>query len=570
MRRVPQSHRALLAIVPVAALLAAGGPAPARAEAPGLGERLAREGRCVAALDQLAREREAAPRDGGLAVLEGDCHLRLSQYPQALRAFDEARAIDASLPRADLGLAIAHYHLGDLEAADRELDLAEVKLPRSAEVTLYRGLVYLAAGRARDAVDYLDRSRELDASAVEPVATYHLGLAHALEGDRDDARRELEAVVRDWGGTAWADEARRALARLDGDGSLWWASARVGFEYDDNVVLRGDDVPLAEDISGDDGVLGIWTLAGGAQLFELGRTRGGLNLSYEGTAHDPKDDLDDFDYHYPAVGAWLDVHLNERTLLRGVADFGYAWVNEDPFLASWRAQLSAHHDWGRAGTTHLYAETWFDNFFEKSDRVVDADPDTGLCPTGQPVCSPAGLDERAVRNRDGKAVAVGLDYAPPIPTPGWAADWIEVPTLVAGYRFSRFDSRGGEYSYEAHELHVTAEVGLPLGLMAQTFASFTWRPYRNRTSFPNPDDIPPAVLEPDGAGGFVETGTVYPLPGGHRRDREWRFELELSRTFMERYTVSSRYRYLDNQSNSDVFDYDRHVVGLYVQIGFGG
>jgi tetratricopeptide (TPR) repeat protein len=549
--------------------------AGASAAEPGLGERLAREGRCKAALPELARDRRAAPDDGRLAVLEGDCQLRLGRYPEALAAFEQARALDASLPRADLGIAVAHYHLGDIEAADRALDRAEVKLPRSAEVTLYQGLVHLAEARARQSVDYLDRSRRLDAAAVEPVATYHLGLAYALEGDRVAARRELEAVVRHWAGTPWEAEARRALARLDGDGTSWWASARVGFEYDDNVVLRGDDVPLADDISGEDDVLGIWTLGGGGQLFQWGRARGGLNVSYEGTAHE---DLGDFDYHYPAVGAWADWQANERTLFRGIADFGYAWVNEQPFLASWRAQLSAHHDWGSAGATHLYVEGWADNFFDSSERVTDADPDTGECPTGELVCGPAGLDERSARNRDGKAVAVGLDYSPPIPTPRWAGDWIEVPTLVTGYRFTRYDSRGQEYSFAAHQLHVTAETGWRWGLRTRAFASFTWRPYRNPTTYPNPDDVPPAGLTFDANGDLVLddqgnpvlTGSVYPLPGGRRREREWRFEFDLSRSFWERYTVSGRYRYVDNQSTADVYDYDRHVVGVYLQVGFGG
>jgi hypothetical protein len=507
-------------------------------------------------------------------VLEGDCHLRLTQYEAALDAFEQARAIDASLPRADLGLAVAHYHLGDLDAADRELDRAAMKLPRSAEVTLYKGLVLLAQSRTRDAVDYLERSRRLDAAAVEPVATYHLGLAHALAGDRAAARRELLAVIQGWPGTPWAEEARRALERLGDEGTAWWAAAEAGFEYDDNVVLRGDGVPLAEDISGKGDFRGVWALSGGARLFEVGSTRGGVNVAYDGGAHT---DLSQFDYQYPAVGAWIDHQLNERTLIRGIADFGYAWVDGDPFLASWRTQFSAHHDWDGNGVTRVYGEFWVDNFFESSAPVADADPTTGECPVGQLVCGPAGVDERSERNRDGQGVAAGLDYSPPIPAPGWLGTWIKAPILVAGYRYAYFDARGSEYSYDAHEVHVSTEFGLPFGLSAQAFASFTYRPYRNPTTFPNPDDVPPALpaLDSNGVpivdadGNPVLTGSVYPLPGGHRREREWRVELSLSRTFFERYTLTGGWRYIDNQSSADVYDYDRHIIGITFQVTLG-
>ena len=46
-------------------------------------------------------------------------------------------------------------------------------------------------------------------------------------------------------------------------------------------------------------------------------------------------------------------------------------------------------------------------------------------------------------------------------------------------------------------------------------------------------------------------------------------QVALSRPIFEHTTLTVRYRYQDNHSNTDVFDYDRHVVGAYVTVAFG-
>ena len=34
-------------------------------------------------------------------------------------------------------------------------------------------------------------------------------------------------------------------------------------------------------------------------------------------------------------------------------------------------------------------------------------------------------------------------------------------------------------------------------------------------------------------------------------------------------SLSARYSYIRNSSNADVFDYDRHIVGLYLNLWIG-
>jgi hypothetical protein len=59
---------------------------------------------------------------------------------------------------------------------------------------------------------------------------------------------------------------------------------------------------------------------------------------------------------------------------------------------------------------------------------------------------------------------------------------------------------------------------------------------------------------------------VYLFGGPKRRDRIYEAEAELFYPLTEWLTVSARYRYADNVSNTAVFDYDRHIVGGYLTV----
>ena len=121
--------------------------------------RLAREGRCAAALPELTRIRATDPRDAEASLLAGQCSIRQQQYAASVSALEDARRVDPHLPGLELSLAIAHYHLDDLDRAEESLRRAEARDPARAAVQLYRGL--LLVGRAEHAagVAALDRAR---------------------------------------------------------------------------------------------------------------------------------------------------------------------------------------------------------------------------------------------------------------------------------------------------------------------------------------------------------------------------------------------------------------------------
>ena len=102
-------------------------------------ERLAAANRCDEAIPKARRARALAPEDAAAAAIEGRCALHQKRYDDAVAPLEDARRLDAALPGVSTDLAMAHYHRGDFEAADRELRVAEQQDRDHPRVLLYRG-----------------------------------------------------------------------------------------------------------------------------------------------------------------------------------------------------------------------------------------------------------------------------------------------------------------------------------------------------------------------------------------------------------------------------------------------
>jgi tetratricopeptide (TPR) repeat protein len=512
--------------------------------------RLAREGRCEAALADLASARAEAPRDAEVAGLEGLCELRLRRYGDAVESLEAAVAAAPDRADLELALAMARFHADDVAGAAQALAAAKA-LESDAEYQLYAGMVRLAQGDAAGAAAALERARSLDAARVEPVASYYLGLALAARQEREQAGAALRRVTDAWAGTDWSTEAARALARLEqGEGRMLWGAVGAGVAYDDNVALRGRDAPLPRDISGEDDVLGVWTANAGAELWKWGGGTLGAMASYRGTTHV---ELSDFDAHFPSATLWLDQALGASLNGRLRYDFGYAWEGGHPFVSTNGLLGSLERGWGRFGRTEVFAQGYFDDYYFSSDDVVDGPAAGPGSPCADPTapCGPAGLDEHHARERDGTGVSVGIAHTLPL---SLEALWLRGASLSGGYRYTVFDSDGREYSYDAHELHLGFAATLPAALVLDVVAAYTLRPYRHPSTFPDPND--------------VVDGVEYPLSHAKRDEATTRFELGLSRSFGDHTSVSVTYRYLDNHSNVDVFDFDQNVVGVSITLGW--
>lgn len=547
-----------LAALTVALLCAlAPGRAPAAPAADVLrlrAERLADQGRCEEAIPLLERAREMEPRSAQIHSDLGQCQIRLRRYAEAAEAFETARRLDPDLPHVDLYLGIARFHQGDLEGAERALARAREAGEERAELDLYEGLLLLQRNQPRDAALYLERARRADPEAVEPMASYYAGRAWEEVRERARAEAALRRVLDRAGGTVWAQQASQALGRVAGYGTgRFWASATAGAEYDNNVVLRGDGVVLPEEIAGQTDVRAVGSAEVGYELLRSADWTFGTFATWYGTAHE---DLNEFNTQFPTLSLWIDRRLQEDTTLRFQYDFGYAWVDADPFLVTHTATLSLYRDFAEAGISRVFAGYGRENYRFRLDDVADAVPGapaTDPCPPGVILCSPFGVEEGSARNRDGDGFTLGVEHVLPL--------FEERLVLRGGYAFEHFGARGRDYSFNAHEVEAGFLAELPVELLLDVTASYTYEPHRHPSTFPEPDDIPRAL--PPGTQSFQ-----YPLSGVERRDEVTRVDVVLERPITDLLSVSARYAFIDNDSNADVFDYEREIVGLYATVYF--
>ena len=383
---------------------------------------------------------------------------------------------------------------------------AEAARVARAELPLYRGLVAERRAQEAEAVAAFGRAATAaDNELLSSAAGYYAGANFARAGELGAARDALERVMREWPDSGWAEAARRELERLDA-ARAGFATLRLGFEHDSNAVLRGDGVVLPPEIASASDQRFVWRAAGGKSWSAAPRAQVGAALSFSGSAHG---DLARFDVLYPALAVWTDLRVGEHTTLRAVAGYGYAWVGEDDFLSAPNLGLEAQRSWGERGATRLFAEFAFDDY-----RF--------------PILASSPAEERA-RDRDGLGTRLGLEHR--LPVAALSA------TASASLAYRRFSADGTEYSFDSPEVELGWESALPGKLVLGAGLRYAYRRYRHPTTF--------------------ET------PARERREHDWRTELALRRPVWRQLQLETRWRYQRNRSSADVFDYRRHVAGLY-------
>jgi len=483
-------------------------------------EQLASEGQCTEAITTARRARELDPDDAVAAFVEGRCALNLQRYEEAISALEQAQRLSPGLEGLAIDLTAARYHHGDLAAAEASLSVAEGQSPDDPRVSLYRGLLLMERAQDAEAATAFERAREMN-PRMTPVASYYEGLAWERARDRERAREALRRVKDDAPSSAWATEAGNALDRLDereaAEAPNFWATVSVGGEWDDNVVIRGDGVTLPDNISDQEDGRAIWFGEAGAELLRTEKWAGGVIAGYYGNAHF---DLHQFDTQYPSLSVWLDRRIDEKSFVRLQPYAGYAWLETDPYLGHVGGTVSYHRDFEDAGNGRLYARGGYrDYLFNIRNAVVD------------------GEDYTRERDRDGFAFRTGYDHGLGV---------TDTTDLRGGIVYGFYEAEGDDFSFQGIGGHLGIRQALPFEVTFDAEARYSYDWYRRASSFNTP-----------------------PQGGASRRDNLWSTRVALERPITDWMSVTAHWRYFDSDSNTDAYDYDRHILGGYFTVSYG-
>lgn len=471
-------------------------------------ERLAAAGRCEEAIETARRARALAPDDAAAAAVEGRCALQLLRYADAVPVLETAHRLDPQNAEVAIELVMAQYHLGDRVAAERSLADAERLAPEDARVALYKGLLLLQRSEDQAAAEQLERAGRLD-PAADPYAAFFAGLAWQRANERQRARESLERARQSAGAGPWAGEAERALAQLDAGSDVVasaWVRAVAGMEYDSNVVLRGEDVQQPNDISGDADGRGVWSIEGGLEAFRSESWAGGVIAGYQGNAHF---DLHDFDLQYPTASLWLDRRIDDQSFVRIQPFAGYAWYDADPYLRHLGGEVSYYRGFGDAGSGRLFARAGYQDYLFSTQGNSSA------------------------ANRDGTLYLGGYEHALPVG---------KTTSLRAGVAAGGYVAEGRDYDSYTGAVHGGVHQQLPLRFALDLSGGFAYEPYEHRSSY------------------------AFSNENADRIDRIWVAQAELERPITDWLLASARYRYVDNDSNTAVFEYHRHIAGGYLTV----
>ena len=132
-------------------------------------------------------------------------------------------------------------------------------------------------------------------------------------------------------------------------------------------------------------------------------------------------------------------------------------------------------------------------------------------------------------------------------TYGWLGEYVRFffgaanHEFIAGVRYLAASADRGDYSHDGWEASARFLFKLPYGFELGPFASFTQEKYNG----------PATVLE-----------------STNRKDSRWRLGTSLTYRINEAWSVECRYQYTRNDSRSNLYDYDQHLVTTGVAWSF--
>lgn len=467
-----------------------------------------KEGRVEAASVLFTRALEADPTDLDARYYRGLARVRLEQFTGAI---DDLSVVADERPETDavqMGLGFSHYSSGDYSSAEAHLARVPPDSPLAGKAKFYLAMTRLRAGEADAAAATFAEVEALDPS-LALTARYYRGVASLRAGDTDAARASFVGVRDARGKPVLSRAAAEQLDAMEKTTRPYRIYGSLGLEYDSNVVLIADDGTLGD---AELDAIGVSDEADGRTVLTVGaayspyRTNDlELSIGYD-FAQSLHFDLTDFDLQSHRLSAGATYELKPITLgLLGTYD--YYFRETKSFLGEAGLLPWLRADLERFGYTDLY--------YRLRERTYHG----------------VHFGEKVGEFRDGMNHAAGIAHTLPLAAgQGY---------VVLGYRYDHdaADHSSGEaFDYDGHLLDF--EIGWTLPADIALVAGYAYK-------YENYDDAS------DG-----------------REDDEHHVTVTFRKPLMEGLAVLAGYFGTINDSNEDIYQYERHIASLTLEASY--
>jgi tetratricopeptide (TPR) repeat protein len=451
---------------------------------------------------------QADPDDPYGRYYRGMTRGRLGDYAAAVEDLRAALAKKPDLEQAPLELGVALVQTGAYRDAIPWLEQAQKSADIAAQASLFVGIAHLRLGETAAARPALTRAAVAD-SSLEVPARYYQGVADYLDGQLAAAEAHFSYVA---SANPSSDMGREAVAFLSqihagGPRRRYYLYGVAGFEYDSNVVLA----PSNEAIKSS---LGISKQSDGRAVLEAGGTYApwrsehtALTLGYD-FYQSLHFELDRFNLqdHRPSAQFVVNAGRYQFGIL---GRYDFYLLRTDSFLQEGTALPWVTVSAGSAGRTEI--------FFRLRRRDFLKAPFSGL------------LDS--------------FNYSPGVRQ----YLYLGAPEryLVLGYRFDREDpinQRGDQFAYDGNE--VNGGIGWTFPARLSVEAEYA---YRHE--------------------GYAEA-SAQPVGSDRRRDDDHQVIVALHEDLSDRVRVTGAYLATFDSSNQALFDYNRHVGSVTLEVRY--
>jgi len=438
-------------------------------------------------------------------------------YDRAVEFYDRALAIDPTDPDVKVDRASALLELGKPEEAKQSLDEVLAERPDDPRANLFAGIAEYRTGEYEAAIDRLDRAKKLDPS-LETHATYYAGLSAAFLGNFEAASGAFAAVEDQSPLSPLSTSARSLRKQMRPDDDIadqpWQASISAGIEWDSNPTFAGKanpNRPPGGPNFGDqeDDYRGVFRLRGQYDVVDQDPYK--LTAGYDGYlskhAHADRVDLQ-------THAAWLSGTANFDPFRFGLRyDYAFTFVDLDKkFRSLNRITPSATYrqqDWGIA---QVYFQWQNEQFLQNVPNIFD---------------------------RDGNRYSVGFNQF------FFVGDPISYLRLGTVGEFLRSDAN--DFSFNGFEVSGGYSILLPFEIEWTTLYRFLYRNYLSTNALPA-----------DFATGRMD----------ERLDLIHKISLEFVRNITEHLEASVAGSLTWQNTNIDVYEHNRFVVGGYLTYHF--